>query len=73
MSAHLCKQIYASWRQTHDHSTTATYNQAPDRALADDKHYFHVSTPVIANYMPHPRSFSPQKRSMDSDRSDEER
>ncbi|CAK7204103.1 hypothetical protein SEUCBS139899_006856 [Sporothrix eucalyptigena] len=75
MSAHLCKQIYASWRQTHDHSatTTVTYNQAPERSSVDDKHYYHISTSALSSYKPYPpRSFSPQKRSMDSDRSDED-
>ncbi|CAK7220444.1 hypothetical protein SCUCBS95973_004158 [Sporothrix curviconia] len=75
MSAHLCKQIYASWRQTHDnHSTSMIYNQVPERAVADDKHY-HISTSTLSSYMPYrQRSVSPpSKRSMDSDRSDEER
>lgn len=52
MSAHLCKQIYSSWRQTH-----------PDPS--------HVSNTAAStpSYYPQ-RSPSPEKRSMDSDRSD---
>lgn len=78
MSAHLCKQIYASWRQTHDTSpsTIASYdgqlqNQKGQASAAkDDKNYYRISTAALASYKPYPqRSFSPQKRSMDSDRS----
>lgn len=51
MSAHLCKQIYTSWVQTHP-------KQYPDLS----------SSPPSTAYPQ--RSPSPEKRSMDSDRSD---
>ena len=78
MSAHLCKQIYASWRQTHDASpsTIVAYDgqlqnqKGQAGSTKDDKHYYHISTSALASYKSYPpRSFSPQKRSMDSDRS----
>ncbi|QLI73143.1 uncharacterized protein G6M90_00g104550 [Metarhizium brunneum] len=58
MSAHLCKQFYASWRQTRPAATTAPGASSPqDLALLRTRS----------------RSRSPLaegKRSMDSDRSD---
>ncbi|KAF4928971.1 hypothetical protein CGCVW01_v001710 [Colletotrichum viniferum] len=54
MSAHLCKQIYASWRETHP---------SPSNMPSPG-----VQAPKITSYFP--RSPSPEKRSMDSDRSD---
>ncbi|KAK1999317.1 hypothetical protein LX36DRAFT_574585 [Colletotrichum falcatum] len=54
MSAHLCKSIYASWRET--------------RRSPSDLPSPGVQAPNMASYFP--RSPSPEKRSMDSDRSD---
>ncbi|TDZ35177.1 hypothetical protein C8035_v009925 [Colletotrichum spinosum] len=54
MSAHLCKQIYASWRET--------------RRSPSDLPSPGVQAPSMTSYFP--RSPSPEKRSMDSDRSD---
>lgn len=76
MSAHLCKQIYASWRQTHDHtsptstpsSTIVSYDGSHPAAPKDDKLFYRISTSSLPSYKPYQRS-SPQKRSMDSDRS----
>lgn len=58
MSAHLCKQIYSSWRQTRQTSPELT---SP-----------HVQLPgsYFPPQQPQRRSPSPEKRSMDSDRSD---
>ncbi|KAH0426194.1 ste12 interacting protein [Colletotrichum camelliae] len=54
MSAHLCKQIYASWRET---------RPSPSNMPSPG-----VQAPNMTSYFP--RSPSPEKRSMDSDRSD---
>ncbi|GJC85222.1 STE12 interacting protein [Colletotrichum tofieldiae] len=54
MSAHLCKSIYASWRET--------------RRSPSDLPSPGVQAPSMTSYFP--RSPSPEKRSMDSDRSD---
>ncbi|KAK2043267.1 hypothetical protein LZ31DRAFT_595790 [Colletotrichum somersetense] len=54
MSAHLCKSIYASWRET--------------RRSPSDLPSPGVQAPNMTSYFP--RSPSPEKRSMDSDRSD---
>ncbi|TQN74958.1 hypothetical protein CSHISOI_00449 [Colletotrichum shisoi] len=54
MSAHLCKSIYASWRET--------------RRSPSDLPSPGVPAPNVTSYFP--RSPSPEKRSMDSDRSD---
>ncbi|KAK1771105.1 ste12 interacting protein [Phialemonium atrogriseum] len=55
MSAHLCKQIYSSWRQTRQTSPEAPLS--PPTTNITQPSYFR-------------RSPSPEKRSMDSDRSD---
>ncbi|KAI3546171.1 hypothetical protein CSPX01_04667 [Colletotrichum filicis] len=54
MSAHLCKSIYASWRET--------------RRSPSDLPSPGVQAPSMTSYFP--RSPSPEKRSMDSDRSE---
>ncbi|KAL1907889.1 hypothetical protein Sste5344_006312 [Sporothrix stenoceras] len=76
MSAHLCKQIYASWRQTHDHtsttssSTIVSYDGSSHPAAAssnDDKRFYRISTSSLPSYKPYQRSsLSSQKRSMDT-------
>ncbi|OLN81160.1 hypothetical protein CCHL11_09540 [Colletotrichum chlorophyti] len=54
MSAHLCKQIYSSWREA--------------RRSPSDLPSPGIQAPNVTSYFP--RSPSPEKRSMDSDRSD---
>ncbi|KAF3004546.1 hypothetical protein E8E14_002038 [Neopestalotiopsis sp. 37M] len=55
ISTHLCKQIYSSWQQSRQPG-----NQLP------------VQDATLVSSVPYParRSPSPEKRSMDSDRSD---
>ncbi|KAK3378096.1 hypothetical protein B0H63DRAFT_525347 [Podospora didyma] len=55
MSAHLCKQIYSSWRQTKQTSDSSPLPSPPTSYTPPS--YFQ-------------RSPSPEKRSMDTDRSD---
>lgn len=57
MSAHLCKQIYSSWRQTHPPTPEALPSTTTTTAGS------------VAPSYPR-RSPSPGKSSMDSDRSD---
>ncbi|AEO62443.1 uncharacterized protein THITE_107962 [Thermothielavioides terrestris NRRL 8126] len=55
MSAHLCKQIYSSWRQTRQSSPEPHPLPSPP-----------ASTASTASYLP--RSPSPEKQSLDSER-----
>ncbi|EFW99154.1 duf159 domain containing protein [Grosmannia clavigera kw1407] len=76
MSAHLCKQIYASWRQSHSPADASIEMKKPQRApdaesrIAADRYYYQVSSSVLPSCQPPAlhRSVS-QKHSMDSDRS----
>lgn len=65
MSAHLCKQIYASWRQTrqhpHDHP-----EQQPQHHPAGITNT-HTPPPASSYFS---RASTPEKRSMESDRGD---
>ncbi|KAK0728494.1 hypothetical protein B0T26DRAFT_640081 [Lasiosphaeria miniovina] len=56
MSAHLCKQIYASWRQTRQSSPDPSPLPSPPTSNTPGSYF--------------QRSPSPEKQSMDNDRSD---
>ncbi|KAK4041764.1 hypothetical protein C8A01DRAFT_34143 [Parachaetomium inaequale] len=62
MSAHLCKQIYSSWRQAHP-------QPSPDPSpLPSPPTAFSSSSNNTASYLSRPSSPTAEKRSMDSDR-----
>lgn len=58
MSAHLCRAVYSSWREIRQPNGEAHHNPLPSPPIGNNQtSYFQ-------------RSPSPEKRSMDSDRSD---
>ncbi|KAL5606085.1 hypothetical protein BROUX41_006145 [Berkeleyomyces rouxiae] len=72
MSAHLCKQICSSWRQTASPSTTNSPTAASTpKSASTSRSSPSLSLPATtAIYRPGSRCSSPPKRSADSDHED---
>ncbi|KAK4248784.1 hypothetical protein C7999DRAFT_30764 [Corynascus novoguineensis] len=65
MSAHLCKQIYSSWRQARQSSPDAS--PLPSPPTTDFSNSRNSNT--TSSYFPRPSSPASEKCSMDSERS----
>lgn len=71
MSAHLCKQIYASWRQTHDgpHALSSHTSSSVAQSPFDSSFYSAATYKQERSLSTSSTSSSTSKTSMDSERS----